>query len=69
MSLEALAALAAAWVAQSPALLGFGGDSAIELFSAIVALWRFRTHRDVVQAEKLAARVAGGFLFLLSALS
>ena len=67
MSLEALAALAAAGVAQSPALLGFGGDSAIELFSAIVALWRFRTHRDVVQAEKLAARVAGGFLFLLSA--
>ena len=67
MSLEALAALAAAWVAQSPALLGFGGDSAIELFSAIVVLWRFRTHRDAAQAEKLAARVAGGLLLLLAA--
>lgn len=67
MSLEGLAALAAAWIAQSPALLGFGGDSAIELFSAIVVLWRFRTHRNAAQAEKLAARVAGGLLFLLAA--
>lgn len=67
MSLEAFAALAAAWVAQSPALLGFGGDSVIELFSAIVVLWRVRTHRDTAQAEKLAARVAGGLLFLLAA--
>ena len=67
MSLEALAALAAAWVAQSPALLGFGGDSAIELFSAIVVLWRFRRHADSAQAEKLAARVAGSLLLLLAA--
>lgn len=67
MSLEALAALAAGWVAQSPALLGFGGDSVIELFSAIVVLWRFRAHQDAAQAEKLAARVAGGLLFLLAA--
>lgn len=67
MSLEGLASLAAAWKAQSPALLGFGGDSAIELFSAIVVLWRFRTHRNAAQAEKLAARVAGGLLFLLAA--
>lgn len=67
MSLEALAALAAAWVAQSPALLGFGGDSVIELFSAIIVLWRFRSHREAAQAEKLAARVAGGLLFLVAA--
>lgn len=67
MSLEAVAALAAAWVAQSPALLGFGGDSAIELFSAIVVLWRFRAHRHAAQAEKLAARIAGGLLFLIAA--
>lgn len=67
MSLEGLASLAAAWGAQSPALLGFGGDSAIELFSAIVVLWRFRTHRGAAEAEKLAARVAGGLLFLLAA--
>jgi hypothetical protein len=38
MSIEAVVALVAAWTARSPALLGFGGDSAIELFSAIIVL-------------------------------
>lgn len=66
MSVEAIAALAAAWVAQSPALLGFGGDSAIELVSGIVVLWRFRTHSDSAKAEKWAARVAGALLLLLA---
>ena len=67
MSVEALVSLFAAWRARSPALLAFGGDSAIELFSAVVVLWRFRasdTHEDV---EKLAARVAGILLFALAA--
>jgi len=41
MSVEAAVSLFAAWRARSPALLAFGGDSAIELFSAIVVLWRF----------------------------
>jgi hypothetical protein len=36
MSIEAVASLGAAWMAQSPVLLGFGGDSAVELLSAIV---------------------------------
>jgi len=36
MTVEAAMSLAAAWMARSPALLAFGGDSAIELFSAIV---------------------------------
>lgn len=67
MAVEAVAAIAAAWIAQSPALLGFGGDSAIELFSAIVVLWRFRTSSDSARAEKLAARMAGALLFLLAA--
>ena len=59
--------LFAAWRARSPALLAFGGDSAIELFSAVVVLWRFRAsdaHEDV---EKGAARVAGALLFALAA--
>lgn len=59
--------LFAAWRARSPALLAFGGDSAIELFSAIVVLWRFRAtdaHEDV---EKRAARVAGALLLALAA--
>ena len=61
--------LFATWQARSPALLAFGGDSAIELFSAVVVLWRFRAsaaaHQD---AESRAARVAGALLFALAAL-
>src|SRR5260370_2871833 len=34
MSVEAGVSLGAAWTARSPALLAFGGDSAIELLSA-----------------------------------
>jgi len=66
MSVEAVVSLFAAWRARSPALLAFGGDSAIELFSAVVILWRFRTtaHED---AERRAARVAGALLFALAA--
>jgi divalent metal cation (Fe/Co/Zn/Cd) transporter len=67
MSVEAAVSLFAAWRARSPALLAFGGDSAIEFFSAVVVLWRFResaAHEDV---EKRAARVAGGLLFALAA--
>jgi divalent metal cation (Fe/Co/Zn/Cd) transporter len=67
MTVEAVVALAAAWTARSPALLGFGGDSAIELFSAIIVLWRFRSKSDSADAEKLAARVAGGLLFIVAA--
>jgi divalent metal cation (Fe/Co/Zn/Cd) transporter len=67
MSIEAIVALGAAWTARSPALLGFGGDSAIELISAIIVLWRFRSKSDSANAEKLAARVAGGLLFVVAA--
>jgi divalent metal cation (Fe/Co/Zn/Cd) transporter len=66
MTIEAIVALGAAWTARSPALLGFGGDSAIELFSAIIVLWRFRSKSDSADAEKLAARVAGGLLFVVA---
>src|ERR1700690_574661 len=38
MSVEAVVSLFAAWRALSPALLAFGGDSAIELFSAVVSI-------------------------------
>jgi hypothetical protein len=36
MTVECIVALGSAWTAQSPALLGFGGDSSIELLSAII---------------------------------
>src|ERR1700681_4341422 len=67
MSVEALVSLFAAWRAHSPALLAFGGDSAIELFSAAVVLWRFRASDTHADAEKRAARVAGALLFALAA--
>ena len=67
MTVEAVVALGAAWTARSPSLLGFGGDSTIELFSAIIVLWRFRSKSDSADTEKLAARVAGGLLFIVAA--
>ena len=67
MIVEATASLAAAWMAHSPALLAFGGDSAIELLSAILVLWRFRAHAAQEQSENLAARIAGVLLFTLAA--
>jgi divalent metal cation (Fe/Co/Zn/Cd) transporter len=65
MSVEAVMSLFAAWRARSPALLAFGGDSAIELFSAVVVLWRFRASDAHTDAERRAARVAGALLFAL----
>ncbi len=59
--------LGAAWMAHSPALLGFGGDSAVELLSAAVVLWRFHSPSRGDHAEQLAARIAGGLLFVLAA--
>jgi len=67
MTVEAIVARGAAWMARGLALLGFGGDSAIELFSAIIVFWRFRSKSDSGEAEKLAARVAGGLLFIVAA--
>jgi divalent metal cation (Fe/Co/Zn/Cd) transporter len=67
MSVEAVVSLFAAWRARSPALLAFGGDSAIELFSAVVVLWRFRAGAAHEEAERRSARVAGALLFTLAA--
>ena len=66
MSVEAALSLWAAWTTRSPALAAFGGDSAVELLSAAVVLWRFRTHASE-HAEQRAARIAGGLLFALIA--
>ena len=65
MSVEAALSLWAAWMARSPALAAFGGDSAIELLSAVVVLWRFRTDASE-HAERRAARIAGGLLVALA---
>jgi divalent metal cation (Fe/Co/Zn/Cd) transporter len=66
MTLEVIIALAAAWVARSPSLLGFGGDSVVELFSAIIVFWRFRSGSGSARSERFAARIAGGLLFVVA---
>lgn len=67
MTVEAGASLFAAWTARSPALLAFGGDSVVELFSASVVLWRFTTRTTQEHAERAAARIAGALLLVLGA--
>jgi divalent metal cation (Fe/Co/Zn/Cd) transporter len=67
MSMEAGLSLWSAWTAHSPALAAFGGDSAVELLSAVVVLWRFSSSHASQQAEQRAARIAGVLLFVLAA--
>ena len=67
MVIEVAVSLWAAVRARSPVLLAFGGDSAIELLSAAVVLWRFRRHISDEDAERRAARIAGILLFALTA--
>jgi hypothetical protein len=67
MSVEATVSLGAAWMAHSPALLAFGGDSAVEILSATVVLWRFCSQSSGDRAEQQTARIAGGLLFMLVA--
>jgi divalent metal cation (Fe/Co/Zn/Cd) transporter len=67
MGVEAVVSLGAAWMARSPALLAFSGDSAVELLSAAVVFWRFYTASHGERAEQRARRIAGGLLFVLAA--
>lgn len=66
MMLEVFVSLWSAWRASSPALAAFGGDSAIELLSAAVVLWRFRVGTSEHE-ERIAARITGSLLILLAA--
>jgi hypothetical protein len=65
MVIEAAGSLLSAWMAGSAVLLAFGGDSAIELISAIVVLRRFRMTSALDREEKLAACITGSLLMLL----
>lgn len=67
MTVEAAISLGAAWAARSPALLSFGGDSAVELLSAVVVLRRFSGRSPEAHAEERAAKIAGALLFVLAA--
>jgi divalent metal cation (Fe/Co/Zn/Cd) transporter len=66
MSVEAAVSLSAAWLAHSPALLAFGGDSAIELASAMIVLWEFSGRTKSRRARPRAARLAGALLVALA---
>jgi divalent metal cation (Fe/Co/Zn/Cd) transporter len=67
MLIEVAVSLFSAWRARSPALFAFGGDSIIELASAVVVLWRFRSGSACETKESRAARIAGALLFVLAA--
>src|SRR5713101_5958396 len=67
MSVAAAVSLGPASTSRSPALLAFGGDSAIELLSAAVVFWRFRSASNPSLTEKGVGRFAGGWLFALAA--
>ena len=66
MSIEAAVSLFAARRADSPALFAFGGDSAIELLSATIVLWRFHSQASQEQTEKNVARAVGLLLLALA---
>lgn len=72
MGIEAAGSLIAAWMGGSVTLLAFGGDGAIELISATVVLWRFRSsaqrqREENERDEHCAARTTGVLLILLAA--
>jgi len=67
MLAEVVVSLCSAWRASSPALFAFGGDSVIELASAVVVLWRFRSGARCETEEGRAVRIAGALLFVLAA--
>jgi divalent metal cation (Fe/Co/Zn/Cd) transporter len=66
MTIEAGLSIWAAVRARSPALLAFGGDSAVELMSAVVVLWRFQSTVSDERAERRASRITGVLLLLLA---
>jgi divalent metal cation (Fe/Co/Zn/Cd) transporter len=64
MSIELVVAVSAGVHVRSVALIAFGGDSAVELLSATVALQRFRLGPS---AEHRAARINAILLYVLAA--
>lgn len=66
--LEALVGIVIAVVSGSVALLGFGLDSGIEVFSGAVLLWRLQSDRSRGEsAERAAIRLVGASFLILSA--
>lgn len=64
MLVECAGAIFAAGRAHSVALLAFGSDSLVELFSATIVMFQFTRIFHISQER--AARMAGGLLFVLA---
>lgn len=64
-AIEAVIAVSAGLVAGSIALIGFGFDSTIEVFSAIVVIWRLRGAAD--EREERALKLIAVSFFVLAA--
>ena len=65
-TLEGLVAVAAGVAASSTALLGFGLDSFVEVSSALIVIWQFRS-RVPESRERLALRLIAVSFFALAA--
>jgi len=73
MVIEAAGAVAVALFARSLLLMAFGIDSVIELFSAVLLLWRLQKESagtlDAIQSEAIehkASRISGWLLYTLA---
>ncbi len=64
--IEGIIAVAAGAVASSAALIGFGLDSFIEVSSALVVIWQFRSRLPETR-EKLALKLIAASFFALAA--
>jgi divalent metal cation (Fe/Co/Zn/Cd) transporter len=67
MVAEAAIAITAGAIAASIALIGFGLDSVIELFSAGVVIWQLRGEMTGQDRQTRATRLIGGTFFALAA--
>lgn len=67
MTIEGAVGIAAALIAGSVALLGFGLDSVIEGVASVIVIWRFTGSRRISdEAERLAQRLVAVSFFLLA---
>lgn len=67
MLVEAAVGIASGVLAGSIALVGFGADSVIELFSSAVLLWRLREGALGHQRERSALKLVGFSFFVVAA--
>jgi len=68
--MEGLVAMGFGWTDDSMALFGFGADSFIEVFSALLVLWRLKADDcgdDLIARERKVTKGIGWLLLLLAA--